>query len=54
MDRVPFFKLGTFYNQSQLYQKITESQSRSKLATELMIYHMQVCTVPILLHALLD
>ena len=31
--------------QSKLYNRMTESQGRSKLATELMVYHMQVCVL---------
>ena len=30
--------------QSKLYKKMIESQGRSDIATELMIYHMHVCT----------
>ena len=34
----------TFFSmQSKLYKRMIESQGRSDIATELMIYHMHVC-----------
>ena len=41
LDTILLFSLP--YMQSKLYKKMIESQGRSDIATELMIYHMHVC-----------